>query len=415
MFKLNNQSQYRIMMLFASIFLVSAWLFNSSAEIVEGLLRIITSPSILLSDYILIGNLGSALFNAGLLMWIAILIALYNQVKLTGPIVAAFFTIAGFALFGKNIFNIWPILLGVWVYAKYQGEKLSKFIVIAFFATSLGPMISQVAFGFGFDLMLSIPMAIVFGVIAGFMFPPLASHFVRFHQGFNIYNIGFTSGMIGMVFMAFFRSFGLNNPPTLYLSSGNNLPLALFLGLNFGLMLVIGLLSSNDLMGSLKGIIKQSGRLVSDYLTNDGFGPTMVNMGLLGFMAMTYVLLIQGDLSGPAIGGILTIVGFGAFGKHVKNIFPILLGVYLSTFFNIWEPTTPGVILAALFGTTLAPIAGTYGWLAGIVAGFFHMVVVMNVGILHGGMNLYNNGFSGGFVAAVLVPLLDALKRNQET
>ncbi len=415
MFKPTHQSQYRIMMGFATIFLLSAWLFNTTNEIVEGYIRIVMSPSILLSDYFVIGNLGASFFNAGLIMWIAIIIALINDVKLTGAMVAAFFTLAGFALFGKNGLNIWPILLGVWIYARYQREKFSKFIVIAFFATALSPMVSQLAFGFGWAYGVSIPLALLLGIVAGFMFPPLASHFVRFHQGYNIYNVGFTSGMIGMIFMAFFRSFGLNNPPTLHISSGNNGVLSIYLSVYFSLMLIIGLLSSNQLVDALKGIFKQSGRLVSDYLSNDGFGPTMVNMSLLGFMSMAYVLLIQGDLNGPALGGILTIVGFGAFGKHVKNIFPILLGVYLSTYLNIWDPNTPGAILAALFGTTLAPIAGTYGWFSGVIAGFFHMVVVMNVGVMHGGMNLYNNGFSGGFVAAVLVPLLDALKRNQQT
>ena len=37
------------------------------------------------------------------------------------------------------------------------------------------------------------------------------------------------------------------------------------------------------------------------------------------------------------------------------------------------------------------------------------MSLVTNVGFLHAGMNLYNNGFSGGFVAALLVPLMDTL------
>ena len=35
------------------------------------------------------------------------------------------------------------------------------------------------------------------------------------------------------------------------------------------------------------------------------------------------------------------------------------------------------------------------------------MAMCLNVGYLHGGINLYNNGFSGGFVAAVLAPLLE--------
>lgn len=53
-----------------------------------------------------------------------------------------------------------------------------------------------------------------------------------------------------------------------------------------------------------------------------------------------------------------------------------------------------------LFGTALAPIAGVYGFLPGMVAGWLHLAVVQNIGSVHGGMNLYNNGFSAGVVAA---------------
>ena len=42
------------------------------------------------------------------------------------------------------------------------------------------------------------------------------------------------------------------------------------------------------------------------------------------------------------------------------------------------------------------------------------MLLVGNVSFLHGGMNLYNNGFSGGFIAAALFPLLEALRGMRE-
>jgi hypothetical protein len=44
-------------------------------------------------------------------------------------------------------------------------------------------------------------------------------------------------------------------------------------------------------------------------------------------METAYVLAVGGELSGPVIGGIFYVVGFGAFGKHVKNVWPILAGV----------------------------------------------------------------------------------------
>jgi len=37
---------------------------------------------------------------------------------------------------------------------------------------------------------------------------------------------------------------------------------------------------------------------------------------------------------------------------------------------------------------------------------------VNNVGFLHGGLNLYNNGFAGGLVAMFLVPLIRVLSKE---
>ena len=38
----------------------------------------------------------------------------------------------------------------------------------------------------------------------------------------------------------------------------------------------------------------------------------------------------------------------------------------------------------------------------------------MNIGYLHGGMNLYNNGFAGGLVAAVLVPIIESFRKEND-
>ena len=77
-----------------------------------------------------------------------------------------------------------------------------------------------------------------------------------------------------------------------------------------------------------------------------------------------------------------------------------------------YDLSTTGLIISVLFATTIAPIAGTYGALVGILAGMLHLAIVTNIGVLHGGINLYNNGFSGGLVAGFLVPIVDALKKG---
>ena len=110
------------------------------------------------------------------------------------------------------------------------------------------------------------------------------------------------------------------------------------------------------------------------------------------------------------LGGVLTVMGFGAFGKHPRNVIPIFIGVLTLGFFTPYDHTSTTAVLAGLFGTTLAPIAGYFGAVPGILAGFIHMTMVLNVGVLHSGVNLYNNGFSGGFVAAILVPVLEIVQ-----
>ena len=113
-------------------------------------------------------------------------------------------------------------------------------------------------------------------------------------------------------------------------------------------------------------------------------------MAVNGLFATIFILGVGGELNGPTIGGIFTIVGFSATGKHIRNIAPIMFGVLFASFTKRWTINSPSPMLALLFSTTLAPIAGEFGVLMGLLAGFLHSSVALNVGIVYGGMNLYN-------------------------
>ncbi|WP_322546136.1 DUF1576 domain-containing protein, partial [Clostridium perfringens] len=127
--------------------------------------------------------------------------------------------------------------------------------------------------------------------------------------------------------------------------------------------------------------MKQPGRLVSDFYLL--FGETCyINMGILGFLATFLVIILNGDLNGPTISGIFTIIGFGAFGKHIRNVTPIIIGALLGAIININPINSPSLILSILFSTALAPIAGKFGWKIGILAGFLHVNMVTNIGYL---------------------------------
>lgn len=409
---ISERGKCLIMTFYAIIITLSSFFFNSPSEIMSGMKQIVLAPSILLTDYIELANMGAAFLNSGLLMVIALLLIKFNKVHMSGPVVASIFLVWGFGFFGKNIYNIWAILLGAYLFSMTQVDNFSKYIVLAFFGTALGPVVSQISFGLEFSPLIGIIIGNIAGILTGFIMIPLANHFVTFHQGFNLYNVGFTAGIIGTIFMSFIRGFGFKNETTLIVSEGNNLVIGLYFGGIFLSMIIIGYFLNGRMFKNYEKVLRSSGRLVSDFVTMFGFGISLINMGFLGIIAILYVIFVGGELSGMVIGGVITVSGFAAYGKHIRNILPVIFGVYIASLFQIWDTDSVNYLLAALFGTALAPISGMYGWKAGILAGFLHSAVVMNTGYLHGGMNLYNNGFSCGIVAGALVPLIDSFRKD---
>ncbi len=404
---------YAVMAAFSSLFVAFGLLQGAPAEIAKGLCAIICSSDVLITDYVALGGIGAAFVNAGLLMLAATALLWKLGVPFRGLTVAAVFLTGSFGLFGKNIFNVWPVLTGTWLYARVRGEPFSFHAHTALFATCLSPVVSEVAFAMPLPPWLGLLLGCLLGVSIGFLIPPLALHMKAIHMGFSLYNVGFTAGMLGTVYVSLFKSYGYQIVSRLIWSEGNNSLFLVFLGTLFGLAILLGLWLTKSPLAELKGIFSSTGRFESDFIQPYGFGASLINIGLNGLVATGYVLFVGGPLNGPTIGGILTVAGFGACGKHASNILPIFLGVILGGLTKVWSLNDPAPLLAALFGTSLAPIAGYYGWAWGVAAGFINSSVALNSGVLHGGMNLYNTGFSAGIVAAFLVPLMDSLAKRK--
>jgi hypothetical protein len=152
-------------------------------------------------------------------------------------------------------------------------------------------------------------------------------------------------------------------------------------------------------------IISERDRDNNDYLAYYG-STCYINIGVMGIIATVTMLLLKIPINGPVLGGIITVAGFAVAGKHVRNTIPVLIGSILATNLNFLDVNAASNSLSILFSTGLAPIACKYGWIWGIIAGFMHVSVAIFIGDLNGGLNLYNNGFAGGFVAIILVPLI---------
>lgn len=400
-----------LMAVFALAFVGAGFAIESPRAIGSGLMRILVSRDTLITDYMGLGGIGAALVQAGLLTLAALVVYWRSGAVIGGAAVACLFLVVGFGLFGKSLVNTWFIVAGVWLFARYKGEPFARHVNTAFFGAALAPIFTEILFSSALPLAASLPLAVATALLMGFVLVPAAAHLFKAHMGYTLYNIGWVAGILGTLVVAVYKSYGFVPDPVFIWTTGNNRLLGTLLAVLFVAMAVAAFAIDPRAGRQQLRLMRLPGQAPTDFVSLAGIGPTLLNMALTGIIGTAYVLAVGADLNGPTIGAILTIVGFSAFGKHPRNIVPIMIGVFVSSLAKDWNAADPGAVLAALFGTTLAPIAGRFGWHWGIVAGFVHSSVAQSVGQVHGGLVLYNNGFAAGLVAAILVPVILALQR----
>jgi hypothetical protein len=351
-------------------FLGLAFIMDSPREIFSGFLRIIESRSILVTDYIAIGGIGATLLNVSIVGISTVFMLLRLDVKPSGANIMALWMSIGFAFFGKNVFNMVPLTFGVWLFAKYTKVSFSNYYLSALLVATLSPTISEVAFLGMFSRTVEITAGVLLGFFVGFIFPALSADSIKVHSGFNLYNMGFAGGLFATMLATFFKSLGIDIEPADFWSSGNNIFFAILLYTISFIMLVMGISSGltkekakDNIKKNLQDFFKihaHSGRLVTDFYNMAG-NSVYINMAVLCTFSTTVVLLLGAELTGPAVAGILTMTGFGSLGKHIKNVCPVVIGAVASAFVNRWDPAAPINVVAILFSTGLAPIAGMFG------------------------------------------------------
>ena len=401
--------QYYYLFGLSVMLMILAFIIESPQSLVSGMMTILVSPSQLFTDYMEIASVGSTLLNVAIMLGISIYSYKKLEIPLNGTVIGSLGMLAGFSFFGKNLFNSIPFMIGVWIYTKVTKQNYRNYVIVGLFGSALGPLISFLAFSGVLPQGWSVLIAYALGIVIGFILPQLSTQFLGFHQGFSLYNVGFTAGIIGMVVLGFMNAFGIE-VETRTLTSTQS-PLILYqLLIGFCVILIVTsfyLHFKKKEKYHFKLLLKLSGRLPSDFVEMTNLATVTLNMSIIGFILLGYVLMIGGQLNGPIVGSIIGVMSFGAFGNQVKNTVPVLVGIMIGSYLTGVEPTSTSALIAAIFGTTLAPVSGYYGPFAGMIAGFVHITLVSHVVVMHGGLNLYNNGFAGGFVAAVLVPIFE--------
>ena len=402
-----------VMLAASALLAVFAVIAQPNTSLLTGLWKIQISEAGLITDPMAVGGVGAALLNAALVLLVCTALVRWLKVPFTGVSFACLFMMAGFALLGKNLLNITPIIAGGWLHALYKRESFAKYVYLTLFGTCLSPIVS-------FFLVNGRPgtrwllMAFI-GLVIGFLLPAVAGFTVRVHQGYNLYNVGFAAGFLGLGLASILKGFGVEfTSHSTWSEEGHEL-LCVMMAVILAALFIAGVRLGCRSWSDYRRILRHSGRAVADFIILDSAGRCFVNMALVGGVGLAYLLCVGVKLNGPLVCCLLSMVGFAAFGKHPKNIIPLMTGAVLSALLLEKIPlTSPGVLLATLLCTGLAPIAGQFGWYWGVAAGFLHMAIVQNTSFLHGGMNLYNNGFAAGLVCVLLIPIIEAVKSEPE-
>lgn len=386
-----------------TVFAFSCYVYHLKEDVYQGLINIISSPAALITDFLVIGGIGAGFLNAILIFFFNLFLIRMLKIKINGLILALLFTTFGFCFFGKNILNILPIYVGGILYSKYEDISFKDAFVPITFATALAPFISEIAFRTN-TYEFSYLNAVTLGIIIGFIVTPLAKKMKGFHEGYNLYNLGFTAGVLGAVFNSILKTYGFEVASRRILSTQFDPALKIICSSIFLLLIINGFFINDCSFKDFKKLCKDNG-LESDFVEKYGFGLTFINMGIMGFVAILFPTILGETLNGPMLAGVFTIVGFSAHGKTCFNTIPILLGILFAGYTNVNDDYFT-IVLSGLFATSLAPITGVFGIFWGFVAGWLHMAVVSSIGVLHGGMNLYNNGFAAGIVAGFMLPIV---------
>ena len=147
---LTRGEKFAVLSLIPLYFIVIGLFLQPINEIIPGIIRIVREPDVLITDYFAVGGIGAALINAGLTTLLSIALLYFSGKEMDGHTITSSCLMFGFSLFGKNIVNIWAIMAGVVLYAKYHGTSLKRYLYVGLYGTSLSYAVT--AFGTGYRL-----------------------------------------------------------------------------------------------------------------------------------------------------------------------------------------------------------------------------------------------------------------------
>ena len=418
----------------SAAFLIAAVLAPDRGEMLTGLARILMSPAQLTKDYFIIGSISGAFLNVGLVGLVCAAMTCLPGAVVNGATIAAYFLTTGFSFWGINFLNMWPFFLGVMVHALVRKEPFPKYVNLAMFSTALCPLASELLLRYpGGDevhgvTLTGVVLMLAAGMLIGFMTPAMAAHSPSVHKGYDLYSAALPGVLLGLFAVAvLYKTLG-HDVPAIAATLGDSHPGVVwtFCIIFFALCVLAGMWLNGKSFRGYTDLLRDTGHK-ADFAAKYGPGLAMMNVGVYGLMILAYYILvnaIMGDalagFNAVTLGIVFCMVCFGAAGAHPGNVWPIMVGYVVFSFActiclgGVFPVNAQAIMVGLCFASGLAPIAGNYGWPAGVLAGGMHYLLVTSIPAIHGGFSLYNGGFTALVVATILVPQLETFCKTKE-
>ena len=453
--KLNNLSESNFLRSFFAVlsllFIVAAILMPDRKNMVDGMEVILKYPCKVTSNYFFMGGFSATFLNMGLVGIFCSLLCMLPGAKANNGTTLGFLLTVGFASWGMNLLNMVPSILGVCLFCLVKKEKLGSQVNAMMFSTGIAPLISELLFrypGVGADAaylgfnVLGAVLALVVGLIIGFFLPAGLGHAPNIHKGFNHYSaavpIGFTAFFLRVVLYNVMLGKKIGDVSAL--TAFNSAGVDFFWGCNiFCIVLFVACIVAALLMGCKPkdywNLMKDSGHGVC-FSAKYGNAPFLMNVGVYGLMIVAYFNLaafLDGGTArmatvwtGMTFGIVFCMLCTANSGSHPGNVWPIMLGYVATSYLFGWisgllgvenyalTVSAQGVLIGLCYANGLSPIAGTYGWIYGVVAAGIHYLLVTAVPDMHGGFCLYNGGFTAAMICLLFVPQLEKFCKTKE-
>ena len=418
---------------FTLLCLIAAVVMPDRAEMLRGLGRICMQSGQTVKSYFdpAYGGFAGTFLNVAVVCAACAAIYSLPGSKPDGLSVLAFFLTAGFCFWGTTALNIWFTFAAVLVYCLVKKQKPAAQGNLFLFSTGLAPLITELLFRWpgeewhGFTV-LGCAMAFAVSLVIAFLLAPGLEHSPKLHTGYDIYSAAVPMGFIAFLLRAvLYKVLGGTLMDSVGVGLGDSFWTIsnVFCFVVFGLALVLGLL----LGGSFKrywSLLRDSGYGV-DFSAKYGVGTALMNLGIYGLFIVLYYNLIGANWNAATLGCVFCMVCCCFKGSHPGNVWPIMVGYVAASFaakglcallgteFTL-AINAQAIVIGLCFANGLAPIAGRYGWLAGILAAMGHFALVTCVPLMHGAFLLYNGGFTAAIVCFLFVPVLEKFARTRE-